>query len=315
MMKNRFRVFAAAVAAFMSVCVASSGAIAAPLRVVTTTEDIAAIAREVGGGLIEVEALARGYQDPHFVDAKPSFLVKLSKADLFVQVGGELEVGWVPVLLNNARNPRVAPGGKGFVDASANVQKLEVPANVTRAAGDVHPYGNPHTWLAPANGALIAATLRDAFSAAAPEHAAEFASRTADFERRLAEKRAVWEAKAKAIGLTGAPVVTYHRSWTYFAAAFGCDVVDFVEPRPGVPPTPSHIRELENLMRIKSVKILIVEPYFDVKLPEKIARDTGATLVILPPSVGAEPAIKTYFDLFDRQLAILEAAIVAPSGS
>jgi len=313
-----FRIFSAAVVAIAAgaiVCAATSAAATAPLRVVTTTEDLAAIARDVGGDFVDVEALARGYQDPHFVDAKPSYLVKLSKADLFVQVGRELEVGWVPALVNNARNPKIAPGGKGFVDASANVRMLEVPSNVTRAAGDVHPYGNPHYWLAPVNGALVAATLRDAFAAAAPAHAADFASRAADFERRLTEKRALWAEKAKATGLTGATVVTYHRSWPYFAEAFGCEVVDFVEPRPGVPPTPAHIQALEDLMRMRSVKLLIVEPYFDVKLPEKIARDTGATLVILPSSVGAEPAIKTYFDLFDRQLEILEAAMAARAGS
>lgn len=307
-----------AVALAASICVGVCGAFAPAraeqLRVITTTEDLAAIAREVGGDLVDVEALARGYQDPHFVDGKPSFLVKLSKADLFVEVGRELEVGWAPALLNNARNPRILPGAKGFVDASANIEMLEVPANVTRAAGDVHPYGNPHFWLGPSNGAVIARTLRDAFSAAMPARAGDFAARCADFEARLDAKRAAWAARAKAMGLTGAAVVTYHRSWPYFAAEFGCEIVDFVEPRPGVPPTPSHIQELEELMKMKHVKLLIVEPYFDVKLPEKIARETGARLVILPSSVGAREGITTYFDLFDAQMADLEAALAA-SGS
>lgn len=290
-------------------------AAAEPLRVVTTTEDLAAIAREVGGDLVEVTPIAHGYQDPHFVDAKPSFLVKLSKADIFVQVGRELEVGWAPALLTGARNSRILPGARGFVDASANIDVIEKPDAVSRAAGDVHPLGNPHTWLDPANGGRIAETLRDAFSAARPSDHDLFASRCADFQARLATKIEAWRAQAAAIGLRGAAVVTYHRSWSYFARAFGCEVIDFVEPRPGVPPTPAHIQALEEAMRARAVRLLIVEPYFDCKLPAKIASETGVPMVVLPPSVGASPEIATYFDLFDRQLALLAEALRGHAGS
>lgn len=310
---RRLRPLVVAVTIATIIGVSADGALrqvhAETLRVVTSTEDLAAIAREIGGDLVEVDALARGYQDPHFVDAKPSFLVKLSKADLFVQVGRDLEAGWVPALLNNARNSKILPGARGFVDASANIRMLEVPTNVSRAQGDVHPSGNPHYWLSPANGATIAETLRDAFTAVMPSRASAFAARCADFETRLQAKRSEWLARAKAMGLNGAPVVTYHRSWPYFAAEFGCDVIDFVEPRPGVPPTPSHIQALEELISSKGVKLLIVEPYFDVKLPEKVARETGAKLVILPSSVGARKGIEAYFDLFDAQMSDLEAAL------
>ncbi len=290
-------------------------ATAARLNVVTTTEDLAAIAREVGGDLVEVTPLARGYQDPHFVDAKPSYLVRLSKADLFILVGRELEVAWAPALVNNARNARILPGSRGYVDVSKGIEMLEVPDVVTRAAGDIHPYGNPHFWLDPSNGARIAETLRDAFSDARPAMRDTFAARSADFKARLEARQREWESRAGAMGLRGLPVVSYHRSWPYFARAFGLEVIDFVEPKPGVPPTAKHIQELEARMKERSVRLLMVEPYFDAKLPQKVARETGAALVVLPPSVGAEPEIRTYFDLFDRQLALLEEAIGKKGGS
>jgi ABC-type Zn uptake system ZnuABC Zn-binding protein ZnuA len=280
-----------------------------PLQVVTTTEDLAAIAREVGGERVVATALCRGYQDPHFVDAKPSFMVQLKKADLFVQVGRELEVGWVPGLLNGSRNARILPGGAAFVDASSQVQLMEIPTSVSRAEGDVHPLGNPHYWLDPANGVGIARAIRDGLKRVAPADAAGFEARCADFEKRLAAALPRWKARAQAIGLTGASVVTYHRSWPYYARAFGITVVNYVEPRPGISPSPSHVQGLVTQMKQGGVKLLVVDDFFDPRLPRKIAKDTGVPLVVLPTSVGAEPAIRTYFDLFDRQLALIGQAL------
>ena len=280
-----------------------------PLRVVTTTQDLASIAAEIGGPRVQVESLARGYQDPHFVDAKPSFLVKLRQADLFVEVGRELEVGWVPGLLNSARNARVLAGGAGFVDASRGVTVLELPTSVSRAEGDVHPYGNPHYWLDPANGLVMAANIRDGLARISPPDRALFEQRYADFESRLQQRMDAWKKEADALGLNGMKVVTYHRSWPYFAAAFGIQVVDFVEPKPGVPPAPRHTRDLIEAMKTQGVKLLLVEPYFDPKLPRQIARETGAALVVLPPSVGAAPGAGDYFALFDTQFALLRKAL------
>jgi len=279
------------------------------LRVVTTTEDLAAIAREIGGSRVTVESICRGYQDPHFVDAKPSFMVTLKRADLFVEVGRDLEVGWAPGLLNGARNPRILPGAAGFVDASAQVEILEIPASVSRAHGDVHPFGNPHYWLDPVNGAGIARAIRDGLARVAPADAALFRERCADFEKRLAEAVPRLEARAREIGITGARVVTYHRSWSYFARAFGFEVVNFVEPRPGIPPSPNHVADLTTQMKQGRVKLLIMEDFFDPRLPQKIARDTGVPLVILPTSVGAEDGIRSYFDLFDHQLTRIAQAL------
>ena len=280
-----------------------------PLSVITTTEDLAAIAREVGGERVRAIALCRGYQDPHFVDAKPSYMVQLRNAALFVQIGRELEVGWAPGLLNGARNPRILPGAPGFVDASAEVQVLEVPGTVSRAHGDVHPYGNPHYWLDPANGAPIARAIRDGLTRVSPGDAALFARRCADFELRLGAAVARWKSEARAVGLAGRKVVTYHRSWSYFARAFDLDVVDFVEPRPGIPPSPNHLQQLVTRMKQGDVALLIMEDFFDPRLPRRIASQTGVPLVILPTSVADEPAIRTYFDLFDRLFADIGRAL------
>ena len=282
---------------------------AGKLNVVTTTQDLASIAAEIGGDRIAVESLAKGYQDPHFVDAKPSYLLKLRKADLFIEVGRELEIGWAPGLLNNARNKKIQPGAPGFLDASSNVAILELGGRVGREQGDVHPLGNPHYWLNPENGLVMAANVRDALARLAPADAAYFQSRYASFESRLRAKIAEWKKSATALGLTGMKVVTYHRSWPYFADAFGLDVVDYVEPRPGVPPAPRHVQELGATMKSQKVGLLIVEPYFDPKLSQQIARNAGVPMVVLPPSVGATPAAADYFALFDAQFDLIRKAL------
>jgi len=280
-----------------------------PLQVVATTEDLAAIAREVGGNRVSVMAICKGYQDPHFVDAKPSFMVDLKKADLFIEVGRDLEVGWAPGLLNGARNPRILPAAPGFVDASSQIQIVEVPTAVSRAQGDVHPFGNPHYWLDPRNGAGIARAIRDGLKRVSPGDAALFDQRCSAFEKQIADAWPRIEARAKEIGIHGAKVVTYHRSWSYFARAFGFEVVDYIEPRPGIPPSPNHVADLVTQMKQGGIRLLIVDDFFDPRLPQKISRDTGVPLVVLPTSVGAEDGIKTYLDLVDRQLDLIAKAL------
>jgi len=286
-----------------------TAAAAGTIRVVTTTEDLAAIAREVGGDRVKVESLCPGYRDPHFVDAKPSYMVQLRKADLFVEVGADLEVGWAPGLLRGARNARILPGAPGFVDASSAIEMIEVPASVSREQGDVHPLGNPHYWLDPANGARIAEAIRDGLSRVSPADAPGFAARTEAFEKKLATAIAGWKARAGRAHLEGARIVTYHRSWSYFARAFGLQVVDFVEPRPGIPPSPKHVQELVTEMKGGHVKMMIIESFFDPRLPQRIARDTGVPLVVMPTSVGGEDGVTTYFDLFDHIFTGIEKAL------
>jgi len=280
----------------------------AAINVVTTTEDLASLVREVGGDRVRVEALARGYQDPHFVEAKPSFILKLNKADLLVLVGRELEIGWLPALINQSRNRKVQPGSPGYLDASLNARILEIPqGQITRAMGDVHPSGNPHYWLDPGNGRRMAQTIRDRLSQLAPGDAAYFASRYADFDKRLAAAEARWDAMMKPY--RGLDVVTYHRSWPNFADRFGLDVIGYVEPRPGIPPSPSHTLQLIREMKAKNVKLLLVEPYFDLKTPQSVARETGAKVVVLLPSVGGEKGVDDYIKLFDYDIDKLVAAI------
>src|SRR5437764_7226391 len=247
------------------------------LNVVATTEDLASIAREVGGDRIAIESIARGYQDPHFVEAKPSFIVKLQKADVLVVVGRELEIGWLPPLITQSRNSKIQPGAAGYLDASLGATILEIPTGqVTRAMGDVHPLGNPHYWLDPENGRRIAKGLADKFAAMQPSDAAYFQQRYADFDKRLAAAEKGWEAKMAPY--RGRKIVTYHRSWPNFCERFGLNVVDYVEPRPGIPPTPSHTLELINKMKAEGIKLVLVEPYFDLKAPDAIARQSGGAV-------------------------------------
>jgi zinc/manganese transport system substrate-binding protein len=280
----------------------------AALNVVATTEDLAAIAREVGGDKIKVEALARGYQDPHFVEAKPSFILKLHSADLLVVVGRELEIGWLPPLIQQSRNAKIQPGADGYLDASLNVKILEIPTGqITRAMGDVHPLGNPHYWLDPDNGRRIAQALRDHFSKASRGDAATFAANYDSFDKRLAEAQKRWDAAMAPY--KGTKIVTYHRSWPNFAERFGLEVIGYVEPRPGIPPSPSHTLELIQEMMRQNVKILLVEPYFDLKTPQSVGRETGAKVLVMPPSVGGEKEITDYIKLFDYDVNLIVSAI------
>jgi ABC-type Zn uptake system ZnuABC Zn-binding protein ZnuA len=280
----------------------------ATVNVVATTEDLAALAREVGGDRVKVDALARGYQDPHFVEAKPSFILKLHSADLLVLVGRELEIGWLPPLVQQSRNAKVQAGADGYLDASLTVKILEIPTGqITRAMGDVHPLGNPHYWLDPGNGRHVAKAIVDKLSRMAPADAAYFASRYADFDKRLGEAERRWDSQMAPY--KGLKVVTYHRSWPNFTDRFGLDVVGYVEPRPGIPPSPGHTLDLIAAMKRLSVKIIVVEPYFDLKTPNSIARETGARVLVLAPSVGAEPEVTDYLKLFDYNVNLVVSAI------
>jgi ABC-type Zn uptake system ZnuABC Zn-binding protein ZnuA len=281
---------------------------AAQLDVIATTEDLAAIAREVGGDRVKVEALARGYQDPHFVEPKPSFVIKLHGADLLIVVGRELEAGWLPALITQSRNAKLQPGNAGYLDASLTAEVLDVPTGpITRAMGDVHPQGNPHYWLDPNNGRRIAQAMQKKFSELSPKDAQFFAQRYEDFHKRLALAEQRWDAQFAPY--RGVKVVTYHRSWPNFASAFGIDVVGYVEPKPGIPPSPSHTLALIQEMKRQGIKLILVEPYFDLRTPQRVASETGAKVVVVPPSVGGVEQVKTYFDLFDYNLKLLIDAI------
>jgi zinc/manganese transport system substrate-binding protein len=278
------------------------------LYVVGSTEDLASIAREVGGDHITVDSIAKGYQDPHFVEAKPSFILKLQKADVLVAVGRELEIGWLPPLIQQSRNSKIQVGAQGYLDASLGATILEIPtSNITRAMGDVHPLGNPHYWMDPENGKRIAKEIADKLSELRTGDRAFFEQQLASFTTRLdtAEKR--W------LGMMapykGTKVVTYHRSFPNFAERFGLDIVGYIEPRPGIPPTPQHTLDVINEMKRQQIKIELIEPYFDLKTPNSIARETGAMVLVMPPSVGGVKEVTDYFKLFDYDINLLIDAI------
>jgi len=285
----------------------------APLEVVTTTEDLAALTREIGGDKVKVTGLAKGYQDPHNVDPKPSFIMSVSRADLLVVVGRELEIGWLPPLVSRSSNAKIQPGSKGYLDASLTVKILEIPTGqITRAMGDVHPSGNPHYWLDPGNGRLIAQAIQQKLTELDPADKAYFAQRYADFDKRLAAGEKRWDAMMAPY--KGTKIVTYHRSWPNFMDRFGLDVMGYVEPKPGIPPSPSHTIELIAAMKAQGVKLVVMESYFDAKTPEKIALEAGGKVVTLAPSVGGEKAATDYIQLFEFNVTTMAAALKQATG-
>ncbi|PYP83460.1 MAG: zinc ABC transporter substrate-binding protein [Candidatus Angelobacter sp. Gp1-AA117] len=286
---------------------APSAAQAKKLKVITTLTDLASLTQEISGDKVDVEALAKGYQDPHFVEPKPSFLLKLRNADLLISVGLDLEIGWLPPLITQSGNGRIQPGAQGYLDASQFAEILEQPqGKVDRSMGDVHPLGNPHYWLDPDNGRRVAKGIATKLGELDPGDSAYFQQRYQDFANRLAEAEKKWDAEMAPY--RGRKIVTYHRSWPNFAKHFGLDVVGYIEPRPGIPPTPSHTIELVNLMKRENIKIELIEPYFDSKTPNSIASMTGGKVVVMLPSVGGKPEVTDYFKLFDYDIALLTKA-------
>jgi zinc/manganese transport system substrate-binding protein len=299
---------AACVLAIAISFIASTAQAQGKLNVITTTEDLAAIAREVGGDRITVESISRGYQDPHFVEAKPSFILKLQKADLLVTIGRELEIGWLPPLIQQSRNAKVQVGANGYLDASSQARILEIPqGQITRAMGDVHPLGNPHYWLDPENGKVVAKEIAEKLSQLRLNDRAYFEQRLSDFVARLSDAEKRWAALMAPY--KGTKVVTYHRSFPNFAERFGLDVIGYVEPRPGIPPTPQHTLDLINEMKRQNVPLVLVEPYFDLKTPNSIGRETGAQVLVMPPSVGGVKDVTDYFTLFDYDINLLIGAL------
>jgi ABC-type Zn uptake system ZnuABC Zn-binding protein ZnuA len=278
------------------------------IKVVTSLQDFASITDSIGGNRVETFAIAKGYQDPHFVDPKPSFVLKLNRADLLIAAGLELEIGYLPPLIDQSRNEKIHPGNRGYLDASAGCDILNRPTGtVTRAMGDVHPYGNPHYWTDPDNGRVIARNIAARLSELDPAGRATYQQNLAAFEAKLAQKDKEW--KAKLAPFVGVKVVTFHDSWPNFAKHFNVNVRGHIEPKPGIPPSPSHTLEIINLMNAEKIPVIIVEPYFDTKTPNFVASKTGAKVLRFYPSVGGRPDIKDYFTLFDVDVDTLVEAL------
>lgn len=279
----------------------------AKLNVVATLPDLGAIARDVGGDKVEVSVMAKPTEDPHFVDARPSFVVQLRSADVLIDGGAELEIGWLPPLLQNARNPKIEAGKPGRVEASQGIRLLNVPQNVTRAAGDVHALGNPHFAIDPIIAKAIAQHIAQSFAALDPANAAFYDANAKKFEATINAKLQEWGTAL--LPFKGQKVVAYHDSWPYFAHRFGVEIDTFLEPKPGIPPSPSHLAEVIAQMKAGKIKAVIVEPFHDRKIAEKVASATGAKVVDFAQYPGGLPGTETYVKLIDRLVANLAGAL------
>jgi zinc/manganese transport system substrate-binding protein len=284
-------------------------AYAAKIKVVATLTDVADLAREVGGDLVEVRSLATGVEDTHGVPMKPSFVPMMNRADLLVVEGLDLEHAFLPALIEASKNPRIQVDRSGYVDCSKGIVPLDVPKTTEHYAGDVHPYGNPHYMLDPVLAKTALMNIYNALVEFAPQHKAEFTRNRDAYLAKLNAKIEEWEREAQP--LRGVKFIAYHEEWNYFAARFGMNFFGTVELRPGIDPTPRHIEELILAMRSNHVPIVVREPQFPEKTPKRIAEQTGATMITLPIMPGGVPHTETYIKMMDYIVRTMVSAIKA----
>lgn len=265
----------------------------AKLQVVATLPDLAAIARDVGGDRVDVTCIGKPNEDPHYVQAKPSFIVTLNKADVLIENGLDLEIGWLPALVDQTRNTKIRPGTPGRIVAATGMPLIEIPTEaVTRAMGDVHPGGNPHFMLDPERGRVAAQTIADGLSRVSPADADAFRANLANLVKRIDESEA--SCKASIEPYRGTKVVTYHKSLTYFCQRFGLEEVDNIEPKPGIPPSPSHLGDLISEIKQNGAKLILMEPWHERRSPDLVAQQAGVKVVEVPAQVGAQSDIPDY---------------------
>jgi zinc/manganese transport system substrate-binding protein len=283
-------------------------ALIAVLHVVSSIPTLGSLAKEVGGDRVSVESLGKGYQDPHFVEAKPSLMLVLNRADLLLYVGLELEIGWLPPLVLGSRNPKIQNGELGSLDCSRSIPVLDVPTTrVDRSMGDIHPQGNPHYWLPPGNAKIIAKEIAQRLSQLDPEGASAYQKNLAEFNAKVDAKLKEWQPLVTK--LRGTRIATYHKSWSYVSAWLGLEEVGYVEPKPGIPPDPAHLVSLIKVMRGEKASMLFMENFYNKTTAQLVAEKAGAKLLVLPTDVGATPQLKTWFDLVDAVLKEIGAAL------
>jgi len=285
----------------------------AQLKVVTTLPDLASITQYVGGNHVDVFSIAKGYQNPHFVDPKPSYIVKLSRADMFVTVGLDLELGWSPQLLQSSRNSKIQKGNPGYVDVSEGMALLQVPTTTTREEGDIHIYGNPHYWLDPLRGKQIAQNIYNHLVQIDPKNQTDYAKNLKTFDDKVDQKLVEWQQKMAPYQNT--EVIAYHNEWVYFEKRFGLHIVDFLEPKPGIPPSPSQLVKIINEVKSRKIPILINSPYFSSSSPDVVARNTNIKIVKISTMTGGYDEIKNYFDLFDYDINKIVSALTDNNSS
>ena len=277
------------------------------LNVVATTPDLAALAREIGGSAVTVTALAKPTEDPHFVDPKPSHLVTLNRADVLIEGGAELELGWLPPLLDNARNPKIAHGAPGRSVASEGIRMLEVPQTFDRSKGDIHALGNPHFVMDPLNAKLIAAQIAEHLSRVDPADAETFKANLTRFQATIDQKLTGWQKELEPY--RGAKIVSYHKDFVYFAARFNLEIIATLEPKPGIAPSPAHLAQVISAMRASNAKVILLQPYQNRRTAETVARQTQAAVLSMPQQPGAIPTATTYVQLMDYLIHTLATAL------
>ncbi len=284
----------AALSVFLIFC--SAPALAA-LRVVTTTQDLASLTKEIGGDEVRVDTLTRGYQDAHFIAAKPSYMFRLNRADLLIYQGMELEIGWLPLLIQGSRNPDVMVDRPGHLNASIVIEPIEIPQTLDRSMGDIHPFGNPHYLLNPINGIRVAHLIAERLSQLVPDKKSFFQKNLENFTERLKVKIMEWSRRMEFA--KGLKVTTYHRTWSYLFRHFGIQYTALIEVVPGIPPTPRHLAHVVDAMRMDKTKLIIQANYYESQSAKFVAEKTGSKILSLPVSVGGVDEVKTYIGLFD----------------
>jgi len=280
---------------------------AGTIKVVTTLTDLKSITELIGGDKVSVTAIATGYQNPHFVDPKPSYIISLSNADMYVTIGLDLETGWSPQLLSSSRNTKIQKGAAGYVDASEGIGLLQVPTAANRAEGDIHIFGNPHYWLDPLNGKVIARNIANGLERVDPANKATYETNLQAFDKNIDAKMKDWQAKMAPY--KGSKIIAYHNEWVYFEKRFGLEIVDFMEPKPGIPPTPSQLVKVINEVKSNNIKVIISSPYFSTSSSDVVAKQTGVKVLTMATSTGAFPTVKNYFDVFDYDINQLIGAL------
>ncbi|MFA6078599.1 MAG: metal ABC transporter substrate-binding protein [Candidatus Omnitrophota bacterium] len=281
------------------------------IKVLTTTEDLRSIAEYIGGGKVAVDSIAKGSQDPHYVEAKPSYMMKAKSADLFIRIGLELEIGYEELIIDGSRNQKIRIGQPGHLDVSKGISPLELPiAKIDRSMGDVHPMGNPHYWLDPENAKIIARNIADRLSELSPQDAGYFSKNLESFNDRMNKKMVEW--KEKMAPLRGQKISVYHRSWPYSAERFGLVVACELEPKPGIPPSPGHLKDVIDIIKRDKIKIILMEVFYDEKPARFVAVQTGAEVVVVPNSVGGTREAADYFSLIDTIIGKITAGFQAP---
>jgi ABC-type Zn uptake system ZnuABC Zn-binding protein ZnuA len=288
---------------------ATASSAAAQIRVVATTPDLASVAREIGGDKVSVIALAKPTEDPHYVDAKPSHIVTLNRADALIEGGAELELGWLPPLLENSRNSKISAGAPGRIVASDGVKMLEIPTSFDRSKGDVHSLGNPHFMIDPVTVRIVARNIASHFAQIDPKNTATYNGNLSRFNTKLDAKYAEWQKELAPY--RGARIVTYHKDFVYFADRFGLNIVDELEPKPGIAPSPAHLAQVIGKMKAGNAKVILVQPFQNRKTAETVARQTGATVLDTPEQPGAASNTNTYFDMMDNLVGTLAKGLGA----